>query len=240
MTETQAEYQTKNKANLELWNKVKQPPEHALKTIKGGRLKGMTDISPNWRYQAMTEQFGVCGIGWKYEITKLWTEPGNNEQVFAFAEIKLFIKTPGRVWAEPIPGIGGSMLVAKELSGLHSSDEAYKMAVTDALSVAMKMLGIAADIYAGLWDGSKYREIKESETQEKKDDGPRPVTDEQKTRIYELCKSKGMTKSEQAAIYKFALDGEQSNIDFAHDFIKHFDQYYDSFISFQMSQADVS
>jgi uncharacterized protein YajQ (UPF0234 family) len=35
------------------------------------------------------------------------------------------------------------------------------MAVTDAISVAMKMLGVAADIYAGKFDGSKYlRETK--------------------------------------------------------------------------------
>ncbi len=60
-------------------------------------------------------------------------------------------------WSSPIPGIGGSMLVAKEQSGLHTSDEAYKMAITDALSVAMKMLGVAADIYAGLWDGAEYK-----------------------------------------------------------------------------------
>ena len=32
------------------------------------------------------------------------------------------------------------------------------MSITDALSVACKMLGIAADIYAGAWDGTQYRE----------------------------------------------------------------------------------
>ena len=32
------------------------------------------------------------------------------------------------------------------------------MAVTDAFSTALKMLGVAADIYAGRWDGSKYRD----------------------------------------------------------------------------------
>ena len=32
------------------------------------------------------------------------------------------------------------------------------MAVTDALSTALKMLGVAADIYSGRWDGSKFRD----------------------------------------------------------------------------------
>ena len=143
--------------NMEIWNALKAPPASALKKIGGGRLKGMTDINPQWRYQAMTEQFGPCGEGWKYEIVKLWSEPGSQDQIFCFAEINLFVSIEEK-WSEPIPGIGGSMLVTKESGGLHSSDEGYKMAVTDALSVALKMLGVAADIYAGKWDGSKYRD----------------------------------------------------------------------------------
>lgn len=144
--------------NLQLWNAVKQPPKTALKTIKGGRLNGKTDISPQWRYQAMTEQFGPCGMGWKYEIVRLWTEPAPDGQVFAFAQVNVFTGTAAAAapWSDPIPGIGGSMLVEKEKAGLHASDEGFKMAVTDALSVALKMLGVAADIYMGLWDGSKY------------------------------------------------------------------------------------
>lgn len=143
--------------NMKIWDALKQPPKEALKAIMGGRLKGKTDINPQWRYQAMTEQFGPCGEGWKYDIVKLWSEPGSQDQLFGFALISLFVKTDGK-WSEAIPGIGGSMLVTKETGGLHSSDEGYKMAVTDALSVALKMLGVAADIYAGKWDGSKYQD----------------------------------------------------------------------------------
>lgn len=103
----------------------------------------------------MTEQFGVCGIGWKYEIVRVFSEPADEGQIFAFAEVNLFIKQGD--WSDPIPGYGGSMLVEKEKAGLHANDEGYKMAITDALSTTMKMLGVAADVYAGLWDGAKYR-----------------------------------------------------------------------------------
>lgn len=143
--------------NLKLWNAVKQPPATALKEIKGGRLSGMTDIKPQWRYLAMTEQFGPCGTGWRFTIEKLWTEAGSDDQIVAFASINLFIASDGK-WSDPIPGIGGSMLVAKEKNGPHTSDEAYKMAVTDGLSTAMKLLGVAADVYMGNWDGSKFKE----------------------------------------------------------------------------------
>lgn len=140
------------------WDAMARPPASALKQIRGGRLTGMTDVNPQWRYRAMTETFGPCGDGWKYEITRTWTEPGTEGQVLAFAEVALYWRDEGGKWNGPIPGIGGSMLIAKESSGLRVNDEGFKMAVTDALSVALKMLGVAADIYAGLWDGSKYKE----------------------------------------------------------------------------------
>lgn len=152
------EEQTKyDSNNLAVWERLSRPPKEALKPIMAGRLKGKTDINPQWRYKAMTEAFGPCGVGWKYEIERLWTEPGTDGQVFAFAKINLYIVSGGKdYWSNAIPGVGGSMLVEKESRGLHSSDEAFKMAVTDALSVAMKMLGVAAEIYLGNWDGSKY------------------------------------------------------------------------------------
>jgi len=160
--------------NMEIWDALKKPPQSALKMIQGGRLKGKTDISPQWRYRAMTEQFGACGVGWKYFIEKLWLETANDE-VCAFAEIGLSIKVDGE-WSAFIPGIGGSMLVAKESGGLHVSDEAYKMAITDALSVAMKMIGVAADVYEGFLDGGKF--TGKTEVNRK----PQPEPPESKTR----------------------------------------------------------
>ena len=148
--------------NLDKWEKLARPPETALKRINGGRLKGMTDISPQWRYKALTDVYGPCGEGWKFTIDRLWTEDGTDGQLMAFAQISLYVNT-GSSWSDAIPGVGGSMLITKETSGLHTSDEAFKMAVTDALSVAAKMLGVGADIYFGMWDGSKYKDKPEEE-----------------------------------------------------------------------------
>ena len=147
--------------NMEIWDKLKTPPPDALKTILAGRLKGKSDISPQWRYEAITEVYGVCGIGWKYTIDKLWTEAGSDNQIMCFALVSFYHRLEGTEWSDPIPGIGGSMLVTKESSGLHSSDEGYKMAVTDALSVALKMIGVGADVYRGLSD-SKYNKQKQT------------------------------------------------------------------------------
>lgn len=140
--------------NKRIWDKLKSPPPSALKKITGGRLKGKSDISPQWRYEIMTEVFGACGTGWIFNVERLWTEPGADGEVFAFAQVDVKYKD-GEEWSNPVQGIGGSMLVEKESKGLHSNDEAFKMAVTDAVGTALKMIGVAADVYAGKCDG-KY------------------------------------------------------------------------------------
>lgn len=131
--------------NLDYYNKLKVVPQQALRQIQSGRLRGKHDINPMWRIKAMTEQFGVCGIGWKYVITKQWTETFGSE-VKAYCNIDLFIKLNGE-WSDAIQGTGGSSEVSMESKGTYVSDECYKMALTDALSVAMKALGVAADVY---------------------------------------------------------------------------------------------
>ena len=139
--------------NLELYEKVRNVPKDAQKTIKGGRINGMTDINPMWRIKTLTEQFGPCGIGWYYTVTKKWLEAVGNE-IAVFVDIEMYIKIDGE-WSKPIHGTGGSMLASKEKSGIYVSDECYKMATTDAISVACKQLGIGADVYWSA-DSTKY------------------------------------------------------------------------------------
>lgn len=158
-------------SNLDLYNRFSAVPKEAQKDIKAGRLKGMTDINPMWRIKMLTEQFGICGIGWKYVITDKRILEGANGVVCAFVDIDLFVKVDG-VWSDAIAGTGGSTFVAKESSGLYTSDECFKMALTDAISVACKALGMGANVY---WqDGrSKYTAIPEENTQPKPEPTPR-------------------------------------------------------------------
>lgn len=131
--------------NLQFYNSVRQVPDTGKKSIGAGRLKGMTDINPMWRIKVLTEQCGPCGFGWRYEITKQWLEAAGNETK-AFCNINLYIKI-GEEWSHAIPGTGGSSFIAMERNGPYVSDECYKMALTDAISVAAKALGVGADVY---------------------------------------------------------------------------------------------
>ena len=158
--------------NLEIYNKVREVPKNAQKKITAGRLKGMTDINPQWRIEKLTEVYGPCGIGWYTKENKREFVNGANEEIMCFLDIELYVnyKKPMNLdkdlWSEPIFGTGGSTFVAKESKGLYTSDEAVKMAYTDAISVACKQLGFGADIYWNKSD-SKYNKgntIQQTET----------------------------------------------------------------------------
>ena len=141
--------------NLKTWNMVKQPPQNALKRIDFGYLKGKSDINPQWRLMAMTQAFGMVGHGWTYRIVRTWSEKCETGAVMCFSEVAVKTKLDGQ-WGEEFFGIGGSEIVEKNKNGISPNDEGYKKATTDALGVAFKAVGVAADIYFGNYDGSKY------------------------------------------------------------------------------------
>lgn len=146
-------------SNLDIYNQIKEVPDKAQKKITGGRLSGMTDIKPMWRIEKLTEIFGVCGFGWKAPITNKEIIEGANGEKIAIVDIELFVKINDK-WSEGIQGTGGSSFIANESKGLYTNDECFKMAYTDALSVACKSLGMGADIY---WGDSKYSTTEEKE-----------------------------------------------------------------------------
>ena len=167
--------------NLKVYEQVRNVPDSAKKTIGAGRLKGMTDINPMWRIKKLTEMFGPVGKGWLYKITKKEIIDGADGVKCAFVDIDLYVKYDDRDWSEPIPGTGGSSFVASESKGLYTSDECFKMALTDALSVACKAIGIGADVY---WKEDKTK------FDDKKDEPKKqaPKMSARETLIYTLQK----------------------------------------------------
>lgn len=135
--------------NMSLYEQLQTPPNDALKPITFGALKGKSDINPQWRYEALTAALGPCGYGWRFEIADTKTQPVNTGETMVFVLVNLYIKQ-GEEWSAPIPGWGGDYLIKKDKNGIHGNDEAFKMATTDALGTAAKMIGLAADVYRGL------------------------------------------------------------------------------------------
>ena len=183
--------------NLEIYEKVRSVPDNAKKDILAGRLKGMTDINPMWRIEKLTEVFGPCGIGWYYNITDRQIIEGANNEKIAIVSVALLYKTGENaegeeVWSKPIYGTGGSKFIAKENNGLFTSDECFKMALTDALSVACKALGVGADVYWNKND-DKYTNIppqqqgQSKQYQNKITQKPKLITEAQRKRLFSIA-----------------------------------------------------
>lgn len=132
-------------SNLRFYEAGRHVPAEAQKSFNNGRFAG-TDINPMWRIKKLTELFGPAGIGWYTEVLSERSEKLLDDSVIAVVDLNLYVKVDGE-WSKPIYGTGGNALVSASKKGVQASDEGYKMAYTDALSVACKALGIGADVY---------------------------------------------------------------------------------------------
>lgn len=191
--------------NLAIYLRAAEVPAEAQKEITAGKLKGKTDINPMWRIKTLTEIFGPCGIGWYTKILERWTERDANESS-AWVRIEMFVKFPGtNEWSAPIEGIGGSKQCGKG-QGDGINDEAFKMAETDAISVACKKLGFGANIY---WakDRTKYSQVEEPQTAKK------PVTAAPKKPAPAAPVRKADAESDTKALEDLALADALRDVD---------------------------
>lgn len=139
--------------NLKIYNAVRSVPKEAQKEFNNGRFKG-TDINPMWRIKVLTEQFGPCGLGW-YIDNVTFDDKVVAGETLTICQLDLYVRYEDG-WSRPIHGVGGNRTSTKTSSGnTMISDEAEKMAYTDAISVACKALGIGADVYYQA-DKTKY------------------------------------------------------------------------------------
>lgn len=130
---------------MDIYNAVRSVPKEAQKEFNNGRFKG-TDINPMWRIKVLTEQFGPAGIGWYIDNVSFEDKVVAGETI-TICRLNLYVKVDGE-WSRPIFGVGGNRTCTTKNNGEKLvSDEAEKMAYTDAISVACKALGVGADIY---------------------------------------------------------------------------------------------
>lgn len=138
--------------NTYLWDRLgKTDPAHTKAFTRGGGFKG-TAIKPMWSYRRMTEEFGPCGAGWGVCEPSFQVVPGPDGEVLVFCTAS--------IWYGPekhlVFGVGGDKAVGKNKHGLQTDDEAFKKAFTDAITNALKLIGVGADVHMGLFDDSKY------------------------------------------------------------------------------------
>lgn len=141
----------------ELWDRLGKTDPAATKGFqRAGGFKG-TAIKPMWSYRRMTEEYGPCGIGWGINEPRFQVVETNDETL-VFCTVSIWHGARENI----VFGVGGDKAMAKFSSGIKTDDEAFKKAFTDAITNALKLVGVGADVHMGLFDDSKYvNEMKE-------------------------------------------------------------------------------
>jgi hypothetical protein len=158
--------------NMRIWNVLgKTDPAHTKQFTRAGGFKG-TAVKPMWTNLKMTELFGPCGIGWGQTEPIFQTIPTDGE-ILVYCTVGLWYMD-GRAKCGPVFGVGGDKVLTQifekdrqgnkikdEETGRfrtypQTDDEAFKKAYTDAISNAMKFIGVAADVHMGMFDDNKY------------------------------------------------------------------------------------
>jgi hypothetical protein len=140
--------------NMEFWDRVKKTDPRRVKQITGKQYKGSSP-QPYYLVERMTEEFGMCGIGWGMTILNERMERLTDTDVLHVACVELWYMRGDLRGA--IQQVGQTKAAYKSSKGAMVIDEdAPKKSVTDAMTKCMSYLGFSGDIFSGHWDDSKY------------------------------------------------------------------------------------
>lgn len=147
--------------NLKLWSSL-QKTDPAYVSQKDN--KGLSSINTQYFFMRATEAFGVCGIGWGYEIEDERFEKGievfnDKGQSLGFTQnhtikIRLWFKLNGE--KGEVVSFGHTPHIYKSKWGMTVDDEVSKKSLSDAIKKALSMVGVAADVYLKHFDDKDY------------------------------------------------------------------------------------
>lgn len=139
-------------SKTDLWDRLgKTDPSHTKQFKRSGGFSG-TAIKPMWSYRRMTEEYGPCGEGWGVNEPSFQVVPGPEGEVLVYCTVSIWHGAREKI----VFGVGGDKVVGKNKYGLSGDDEAFKKAFTDAVTNALKLIGVGADVHMGMFDDSKY------------------------------------------------------------------------------------
>ncbi len=134
--------------NLRIWSRVEKTDPAATKRIN--QRGGFTAIDAYSQIKMATEVFGPVGDGWGWKLVDV-TYPPDGTVVIC---IELWYECPTKAG-----GHQKSFIVfgQKKLGDDKRSDEdAFKKALTDAITKGLSYLGFNGDVFLGRFDDNKY------------------------------------------------------------------------------------
>ena len=149
---------TTKKDNLRLWRKLFITDPAYVKDGSGKPYKYHV-VTPYHQVQVATEAWGPCGVGWGYESSyEIVLSPSTSEVLFV-ATVVLWYRDSECPIGEVarIPATACTKLVQNPRSGDPKVDtDAPKKAITDALTKAFSLTGMAGDVFSGKFDDRSW------------------------------------------------------------------------------------
>ena len=136
--------------HLDLWNRFADIDPAFAKPITGKDYRG-TSPNPHYVIQCLTDMFGPVGVGFGWEVEQDEFTP-IGEEVLHWCRIRFWHTDRSNGFS----AYGQTKALMKTKNGLRLDEDAPKKSLTDAITKAASQIGIAANIFLGRWDDSKY------------------------------------------------------------------------------------
>jgi hypothetical protein len=147
--------------NLELWDKVSTIPNEFLSEITGKTYKG-TSIKPHYVIMRLTEEIGLVGDKWGYNILKEHRETFPDDSMLHTIHLEFWHKKDDNICK--FTQFGATKYCYKSKDDRWVIDEDYaKKTLTDALLKCASYLGFGADVYLDQVDAVQKKHEKELE-----------------------------------------------------------------------------
>lgn len=156
--------------NLKFWNSVSTTDKSYTQSSNNG---GRRSTSINGQYMIMkaTEAFGMCGIGWGYEVIEERLTDGeevyrNNDGVFEVVgcavnhtiKLRLWFKKDGETGEVFDFGHTPYKYWSQKNNKWICDNEVSKKSLTDAIKRCLSKLGVCADVFLGEFDNQAYQQ----------------------------------------------------------------------------------
>lgn len=137
--------------NMKIWNKFADIDPKYTKAITGKDYKG-TSPNPHYVIKCLTELFGPVGIGFGWRVlVEDFTTIG--QETLHWCRIEFWHTSRENTYE----AYGQTKATYITNAGKPKFDEdAPKKSLTDAITKAASQIGVAANIFLGRWDDSKY------------------------------------------------------------------------------------
>lgn len=160
--------------NLAIWDQIVETPTQFVKPYKGMGGAQLKSVNAEYRWKRMTELFGPIGVGWGFEVRHreiieggpLTRGKGEQETIVATAQVHTVRVRVWYIWngeRREVDGVGHTPFVFANQYGVQTDWDYEKKSITDALSNAMRYLGLAGDVFMGFFDVPGYVESRQLE-----------------------------------------------------------------------------